>query len=449
LKREKRKNGKTATEGPRSAKRKSRDAVLVRWFVLLLFSAFPLFRFSALASAQTLAGPWVEQAQAAIEEHRQTPIRVLVLDAEGEPAAGAAVHLRQLKHDFPLGFVVPSDGWPERYRAGDQVWRIFNTASLERHTRWADLEDDGGAFDAAQVAEVARPAEAVGLELWWGPVISADPGRNPGRLFRLERQELGRALAGQVDRIVGVHGRRAAAFDLYANTLDHDLIESHFGEAKLRRLFDRADAIAPDASLRLRMTDVLGRRRSLDAVRQVAAHNEALIAFDALALEQHYTGRIEHSAVRLGLTRLEGLGVPIVFASLEVTGEQPLETAVSLETVVRVLYASPRVAGICFAGVTPKDAAAPGAALFDERGEPTAAGSVLDSLFTRVWRTDERVEADELGNVYHRVFPGRYRVTATLADGTKSTSVAHVPKADEARLLVLQPDAPAGPASSP
>jgi len=383
----------------------------------------------------------VDQAQAAIDEHRKTPIRVLVLDAAGEPAAGAAVHLQQLKHEFPLGFVVPSDGWPSGYRAGDEVWRLFNTASLERHTRWANLEDDGGAFDAAHVADAARPAEAAGLELWWGPVISADPGRNPGRLLRLERRELGRALTGQVDRIVGAHGRRAAAFDLYANTLDHDLIESRFGEAKLRRLFDRADAIAPDASLRLRMTDVLGRRRSLDAVRAITGYNEAFVGFDALALEQHYTGRIEHGAVQLGMTRLEALGVPIVFASLEVTGEQPLETAVSLETVVRVLYASPRVAGLCFAGVTPDDAADLDAALFDERGEPTAAGSVLDSLFTRVWRTDEQVEADDLGNVYHRVFPGHYQVTATLADGTQTTSIAHFPKAEEAKLLVVQPDA--------
>jgi hypothetical protein len=384
----------------------------------------------------------VEQTQAAIEEHRKTPIRVLVLDAKGEPAAGATVRLQQVKHDFPLGFVVPADGWPKGYRAGAEVWRIFNTASLERHTRWADLEDDGGAFDAAHVADIARPAEAVGLELWWGAVISADSGRNPGRLLRLERAELGRALTGQVDRIVGAHGRRAAAFDLYANTLDHDLIESRFGPAKLRRLFDRADAIAPEASLRLRMTDVLGRRRSLDAVRTVTDYNEAFVAFDALALEQHYTGRVEHGAVQLGITRLEALGVPLVFASLEVSGEQPLETAVSLETVVRVLYASPRVAGLCFAGVSPEDAAAPDAALFDQQGEPTAAGSVLDSLFTRVWRTDEQVEADELGNVYHRVFPGNYQVTATLADGTQTTSIAHFPKTEEAKLLVVQPDAP-------
>jgi len=81
-------------------------------------------------------------------------------------------------------------------------------------------------------------------------------------------------------------------------------------------------------------------------------------------------------------------------------------------------------------------------------GANRRAGAKPQAARNRI-ESSRRVEADELGNVYHRVFPGRYRVTATLADGTKTTSVAHVPKADEARLLVLQPDAPAGPASSP
>ena len=434
----KRKSGKTE-------KRKSREGRVLLWLFLSLFSVFPLLRFSAFASAsaQTLAGPWVEKTQAAIEAHRKTPIRVLVLDAEGKPAAGAAVHLEQVRQDFPLGFVVPEAGWPKDYRPGGEVWRVFNTASLERHTRWADLEDGNGGFDAARVMDIARPAEAVGLAVWWGPVISADAGRNPGRLLRLERAPLGLALTGQIDRIVGAHGRRAAAFDLYANTLDHDLIESRFGHAKLRRLFDRAEALAPQASLRLRMTDVLDRRRSLDAVRLVTAYNESFIAFDALALEQHYIGRIEHPAVQLGLTRLEALGVPLVFASLEVAGDEPLETALSLETVLRTLYASPSVAGICLAGVTPGDAAAPEAALLDDAGRPTPAGSVLDSLFTRQWRTDKKVEADDLGNVFERIFPGNYLVTATLADGTQTTSVAHFPKAADAKLLVVQPDAEA------
>lgn len=392
-----------------------------------------------------LAGPWVDRTDEAINEHRKTEARVLVLGADGAPAPNARVRLEQLSHDFALGFVAPADGWPAGYDAGAAVWRVFNTVSLAQHTRWADREDAAGRFDAAPAEAVARAAKAAGLAVWWGPVISADAGRQPDRVARMDRAAMGRALQGHVDRVVGDHGRGAAAFDLYANALDHDLIGERFGDAMLRRLFDRAEAIAPGASLRIHMRDVLDRRRSLEAVRRVTAISEAFVRFDALALEQHYLGRVEHDAVRLGLSRIEGLGVPIVIASLEVTGEQPLETAMMLETVLRVLFASERVTGICLAGVTPGDAADPGAALFDDEGEATPAGAVLDSLFTRQWRTDHRAAADQLGNVDADVFPGNYRISATLPDGVVATSIVHIPRAADEKLIVVQPDQPADP----
>ncbi len=393
------------------------------------------------ATGQVLVGPWVQESQARIEKHRKTEIRVLVLDAEGQPVPNARVHLNQTSHEFPLGFVVPASGWPEAYRAEGVVWRCFNTASLDRHTPWTVIEpQEGRGLDTASALALMNAAEAHGLDIWWGGVLSADKGRGPSHLVKADDDVLSQALDSQVDRVIGPHGRRVAAFDLYTHALDHDLIESRLGDAMLRRLFDRARALSPQASLRIRLHEVMDRRRSFDAVRKVTAWHESFIRFDAVAIDQRFLGRVEPTSVRLSLDRLEGLRTPLVFSALEVSGEQPLETALSLETVLRVLFASPSVEGICLAGVTPDDAAAVSAALFDDEGRPTAAGAALDNLFWKLWRTDEKRTADELGNVYARVFPGNYEIAATLTDGTLTTSLVRVSKSDEQKLVVVQPN---------
>jgi len=393
------------------------------------------------ALPQALAGAWVDEAEKRIEAHRKTDIRVLVLDAEGKPAPRAQVRLMQLRHEFAIGFVVPAGGWPQPFRLDAPVWRCFNTASLDRFTGWTTLEPKPDrALETADATAVMRTAEAHGMSVWWGGILSADQGRLPDHVIRSDDDALAAALSTQVDRVMGPYGRRVAAFDLYTHAMDHDMIEQRLGHAMLRRLFERADAISPGTSLRVRMTDVMDRRRSLEAVRQVIAMNDAAIQLDALAIDQRFVGRVDAQSVRIALDRLAGTGKPLVFASLEVTGDQPLDTALSLETVLRCAFADPGVAGICLSGVTPAEAADPAFALVDDKGVPTAVGGVVDSLFWKHWRTDEQLAADELGNVYARVFPGTYQMVATLADGSVTASAVRVAHEEGERLIMLQPN---------
>lgn len=409
--------------------------------IIFCFSAFSLFRFAPQAYPQALAGAWVDEAEKRIEQHRKTDIRVLVLDAAGQPAPNAKVGLMQLRHEFAVGFVVPAAGWPEAFRLDRPVWRCFNTASLDRYTAWTTLESKPDrALETADAAAVMRTAEAHGMSIWWGGILSADAGRLPDHIIRADDDTLAVALSTQVDRVMGPYGRRVAAFDLYTHAMDHDMVEQRLGDAMLRRLFERADAISPAASLRVRMTDVLDRRRSQEAVRQVIAMNDAAIAIDALAIDQRFVGRVDPESVRIGLDRLAGANRPLIFSSLEVTGEQPLDTALSLETVLRCAFANPRVAGICLAGVTPDEAADDAFALIDAKGEPTAVGRVIDGLFWKHWRTNTALDADELGNVYARVFPGTYQMIATLPDGSVTASAVRVTREDGERLIMLQPN---------
>src|SRR5690606_26554290 len=66
-------------------------------------------------------------------------------------------------------------------------------------------------------------------------------------------------------------------------------------------------------------------------------------------------------------------------------------------------------------------------------------GRTFEGLVRGLWWTDEKAKTDQLGNVRMRVFAGTYRITATMPDGSRVVMRTNVPRADEPRLVVVQP----------
>ena len=69
----------------------------------------------------------------------------------------------------------------------------------------------------------------------------------------------------------------------------------------------------------------------------------------------------------------------------------------------------------------------PSAAVFEEDWSPSPTGRAALSLLREAWHTDEEAEADADGRAAIRGFLGRYRVEATLPDGTTLTRELDLP----------------------
>lgn len=88
--------------------------------------------------------PWRLRARQSIEEHRQTAARVKVVDAAGDPVAGAEVSLQQLDHSFRFGSAVVAaaimgTGFDnEQYRS--RFASHFNTSVFENDLKWPIFE---------------------------------------------------------------------------------------------------------------------------------------------------------------------------------------------------------------------------------------------------------------------------------------------------------------------
>lgn len=394
------------------------------------------------ASGQLVRGEWVEQADQRIAEHRTAPLRIIVQDAAGRPVPDLEVRIDQQAHAFVLGF--ETDGGDlDRLAGHEPLWRCFNAVSLQRINRWPDLQpnfDTEPDFDAVRRI-VGRAAER-GLTVRWGGVISADPGRNPDWLTTLDGPALRACLERYTRSVVDQFADRVGQFDLYTDSLDHDMIESRLGPAMLRNLYEHAKAHAPHAMFGARFEEALAGARINAMVRKLNAMRQQFIPVEVAAIQQRLGGIIVPGAVEHGLGWISRLDTPVVISGLEIGGEDPTSAAINLETMVRLLFAEPNVHAIYLGAIDAGHVADPNAALIDEHGEPTMSGEVIDRLFRETWWNADVHRTDELGNVYADVYLGRQRISATLPDGSIVETEVWVGKGDVPRVIVLEPIVP-------
>ncbi len=388
------------------------------------------------AVAQVLHGEWVDRSQEAIEDHRRTPVKVVVLDENDRAVRGAQVRIEQTRHDFVLGFAVVQPQPPEGDAAERPVWCCFNAVALDRLTalRFA------AAFDPAEADTAARQwgGWLSPIQISYGPVLSADAARLPDAVVQMDAA----SFAGFVDERLGIALRSDRAvdrFDLYADALSHRLPEDRLGDGLLNRLYDTAGARRPGATLGLRVSDVLSQNRARDLRQRLQALDIRQVPIDEVTIEQAFVGTVNPVGLeRILRDQIATLGLPVTIANLDVGGGSSAAAAINLEAVLRLAYATPNIRGVYLAGLYGHEFEEPTSALIDDAGEPTACGDLVEAMFRGLWWTDVTRTADDLGNVVERVYTGWYRITATLPDGRTLTTEVYLPKSDETPYVVLQ-----------
>lgn len=392
--------------------------------------------FVGQARAQILQGDWVDQSQAAIDQHRKTDVTVIVLDHEDRAVQNATVRLVQQRHDFVIGLALPIDRMPPEKSRTKPVYRCFNTIAMDRYTDWAELSEVSAAIQADRLTAWAEAIEPI--QTHFGRVISADPARNHDRLSLLAPADLRDAVLARID-LAAIYDPKPDHYDLYTDLLNQDMIERKLGQGMLPRMFDRAGSRRTDASFGVRVRNAISLQKGRDLVNTIQKLEVRQVPFDHITVEQRFTGPIQPNALRRMLDEYIGpLPLPVALADIQVGGPTPVAAAIKLETLLRLVFAQPNITGITFAGLVDDELIEEHAALLEGSGEPTASGEVLDALFTKLWHSDESGTTDERGNVQARAFTGWYAVSAKLPDGTEIKSQAYIPKDDRPKLIVLQ-----------
>lgn len=420
---------------------------MIQGWIRLMVLGGVLLVCHAPVRAQMLAGPWIGESEKRIDTVRKTNLRVIVMDATGRPAPGADVRIEQISSSLHVGVVLPASGWPEAAEAigtDAEFWRCINAVSLERMTGWPGMQPAIGSslnYDAAElIDQTLDEAEARGVYVRWGSLVSADAGRVPPWVASLSGQALADAVAGYSDLVWDRYGGRIGQYDTYTETLEHSFIESRAGVAVIRRLYESLPAASEGALAGARFDDGLTIGRAQKMQRQLRAMHEAFIPVGIVAIDQRFGGTVERPSLERMMTRIDQIRGPVVISGLSVGGDSELNAAINLETVLRTIMERDNIRGIWFTDVTADDETIDQTSiLLDGEGQPTPSGRLVDSLFHSLWRTNVEAKTDELGNVRVRAFPGTYSVAATLADGTVLKTAILLEKSDDPRVVLLEP----------
>ncbi|MCE9590253.1 MAG: endo-1,4-beta-xylanase [Planctomycetes bacterium] len=397
------------------------------------------------AQGQILSGEWVKESDRNIEENHKTRLRVLVLNAQGRPAALTMVKVTQLTHAFTWGIDAPAV--PEA-RPLPVVWRCFNAVSL----------DPAGTLSCTR--PTAEPMDTTAIdrtlasfpEDWtvrWGGVVSGDWTDAPEWIARLKGDELDTALSDHTTALLRRYAGRADGFDVYTHVRESGFIESRLGEGAIRSLFERAKAARPTATIGIRFDDVFEGPRLPGMIQRVRTLREAFVPFDSIAVSGRFGGTLVQATLREAVEWIGRLDMPVTVSGLEVGGASPAAAALNLEMVLRTFFAAPSIHAIYFTGVTRQQVTDPSAAFLDDAGQPTPTGELLDRMLHTLWWTDTELRTDAMGNARAKVFAGRYRITAMFGDGSASSVDVWLPVSGGERTVVIEPIKPDKPQDDP
>jgi len=392
--------------------------------------------------AQVLDARWVRAADEAIEQHRKTDIEVLVLDADGQPAPGATVRVRQHRHAFAFGLRLDpawfEKGAPDAEAMNRDVFRTLSAVSIEDGVSWAALAS-ADRQERERLARMIRWARKQRLPVRMASAIHANDARWPSDARELRGAALEHAVREQVDLTMAAYGGDVRRLTVYGGIGDRDVLTERIGKAALRRTLQRARATDGDARLCVQFDDALSGPPLQAMLQQITDWRDSFVDFDEFAISASLGPTVVHRPIQEALDWIGATGAKVSLVNVEVGGPSQQAAAINLETLLRVAFANPAVQGIYFNGAYPHRLKDKSAALVDENGDVTRAGRLLDTMLHKVWRSDEKANADYLGLAKFRVFAGWHHVTAVLPDGAEASSyMVFVPRRDARTRIVLQ-----------
>lgn len=407
---------------------------------------------SLLALDEAAAQEWRAAAEARIREHRMAPLRVRVLDANGDPAEGAEVAVFMRRHAYPFGTAAraamlndaPADAMTETYRA--VVERFFNYVTIENALKVKVVEARGLEAPLAALEWLrARDIAVRGHVLTWPSfqmsskaenAVKDDPAALRATMRRLFRERLeATAPYDLVD------------WDVVNEPTVHNDLMGILGDDIVADWFRWAKEDAPHARLYLNENNVEfggGNREGIE--RWIRRLQSAGAPLEGFGMQGHMWHRTLPSGQNIldDLDHFAPYGLPIQITEYDVNDRfSDEEEARFLDEFLTAWFSHPSTAGFIMWGFKDDLMWNGNAPLFRADWSLKPAGRVwMEHVFGRWW-TEARGRGDAAGVYSVHGYAGDYEVEAVFEGRRATASVRLDAGATGGAEVTLRPSAPA------
>ena len=368
---------------------------------------------------------WRDAAAGRIDRLRKGDLVVQVVDANGQPVAGATVDVALRRHAFGFGTAVDarlltadSDD-SERYRA--TIAAHFNRAVFENDMKWPAVHGGVPAHtDAALDWLRDRDIEVRGHNLLWPSWrwMPADVAAMKDR-----PDELRRATLDHIARTAAHFRGRLIQWDVVNEPFsEHDLIDALGGTQAIVEWFRAARDADPMAALYLNDYGIFDSGRGHNAHQDhffetIRALVDADAPLDGIGIQSHFSSDLPSpDALDKTLDRFATFGLPIESTELSLNFDDEQIQADYLRDYLTTLFAHPRVGGVTLWGFWSGRHWRPAAGLWDRDWRAKPSADVLTTLLHETWSTRATLTTDARGVASVRGFCGAYDLAARAGD---------------------------------
>lgn len=381
---------------------------------------------------------WRTAADQRIDQYRKGDLKVNVVDASGNPVAGAQVKADLQKLAFNYGTAVDAatmnknttDG--QNYRA--KVQNDFNEISLGNNLLWHHWEDTdertNTTLPAIKYLRDSGKAYTRGAHLVWGsftnanmpadvPTLADDPTALSTRIDNHITDEVS-GVAGSVDDWNVVN-------EPYS---EHDVTDI-LGTGKVSHWFDVARQADAKAKLVLNDYDLIEdngwdtRHQNFDynMIQKTEADGAPI---GGIGFQGHFSGLQLTPPEDLLNTfdKFGRLGLPMAVTEFDVSTDDEQLQADYTRDFLTMAFSDPQITGVGTWGMWEKNIWNPQAALFRTDWSAKPNGQVWEDLFNSRWTTHATGTSASDGSYSTRGFLGDYVVTVTANGATEKVHVS-------------------------
>ncbi|HVG17327.1 MAG TPA: endo-1,4-beta-xylanase, partial [Chitinophagaceae bacterium] len=389
-------------------------------------SQLPKTRFTYRGRERDAA--WRKKALQRIDSIRTAPLLIQVMDSKGSPVKGATVAARLVDPEFAFGTAVSADliynndSTSVIYKR--LLGELFNTVTIDNNLKWPVW------MDPAKRAKTKVAMQWIndngfrlrGHNLVW-------PGKKFTPSFYSRQPSFGPSFADSITKhiedIATYTKGRVFAWDVINEMMHEKEYFEVMPRSKAVEWFKQARRIDPSALL---FINEYGMLNSISSPKNIETYLELIgelrhggAPIDAIGVQGH-VGRQPRNPEQV-LTDLDlftATGLPVQITEFDINSpDEELQADYTRDFLI-ACYSHPIVTGFTMWGFWQGAHWKPDAAMFRKDWTPKPNAAAWRDLVTKEWRTSLAQTSDGKGQVDARGHLGRYEITVTKNNTTKT-----------------------------
>jgi endo-1,4-beta-xylanase len=358
---------------------------------------------------------WKAQANARIEQIRKRDVRLLIVDAHGNPVPGVSVNVKQTRNRFAFGSAINGNISNPNYAAFFRT--NFQWAVMENESKWYANEPSRSNVTYTSANRITNYCYTNGITLRGHTIFWAVTGNVQTWVTNLSNADLRIHLTNRLNSVVNHFKGTFVHWDVNNEMLHGDFFGQRLGGWVNPWMFQHARSLDPNVKLFVNDYNVVSSNETEAYKQQILGLISSNAPIDGIGAQGHFGATINPLLTEARLDSLAGLGLPIWITEYDSSNADANIRADNLETLYRIAFSKPAVDGVLMWGFwAGSHWRGSNAAIVNLNWTLNQAGLRYQSLLAE-WRTTNSGPSGAGGVYDFRGFHGNYDITLTPPGG--------------------------------